>query len=442
MIVASSSPGVDVILVVIILILLFGSGALAMAETSLVRMSRVKARSLEDEGRRGSQALVSLVEKPEKFLNPVLLMVLVCQLVSATLIGILANEWLGAWGVVAATAFEVVVIFVFFEAVPKNWAVQHPERAALASAPVVKWLIKFPPVRALASILIGLSDLVLGRRGETSHQNLITESELLAMADVARDESVIEPEEREFIHSVIEFGDTVVREVMVPRPDMVALETTASVSDALVEALEAGFSRLPVYLESIDDVTGIAYTKDLMRLEREGRGHESVAEHTRVATFVPETKQVSGLLRQMQDLKVHQVIVVDEYGGTAGLATLEDVIEELVGEIVDEFDTEEPPVSEISEGTWEVPGRMPIDELDELIDADLPKGSWDTVGGLLLDLIGGVPEVGESEEVDGVRLTAVSLDGLRIERVRVDRRSDHRAVPPDELPSRSGREHG
>ena len=139
MIVASSSPGVDVILVVIILILLFGSGALAMAETSLVRMSRVKARSLEDDGRRGSQALVSLVEKPEKFLNPVLLLVLVCQLVSATLIGILANEWLGAWGVVAATAFEVVVIFVFFEAVPKNWAVQHPERAALASAPVVKW---------------------------------------------------------------------------------------------------------------------------------------------------------------------------------------------------------------------------------------------------------------------------------------------------------------
>ena len=441
MIVASSSPGVDVILVVIILILLFGSGALAMAETSLVRMSRVKARSLEDDGRRGSQALVSLVEKPEKFLNPVLLLVLVCQLVSATLIGILANEWLGAWGVVAATAFEVVVIFVFFEAVPKNWAVQHPERAALASAPVVKWLIKFPPVRALSSVLIGLSDLVLGQRGETAHQNLITESELLAMADVARDESVIDPEEREFIHSVIEFGDTVVREVMVPRPDMVALETTTSVSDALVEALEAGFSRLPVYLESIDDVTGIAYTKDLIRLEREGRGHESVAEHTRVATFVPETKQVSGLLRQMQDLKVHQVIVVDEYGGTAGLATLEDVIEELVGEIVDEFDTEEPPVSEIADGMWEVPGRMPIDELDELIDADLPKGSWDTVGGLLLDLIGGVPEIGESEEVDGIRLTAVSLDGLRIERVRVDRRSDHHPSPPAEMPSRTGREH-
>jgi CBS domain containing-hemolysin-like protein len=421
MIVASASPVTDIVLAVIIVVLLFGSGALAMAETSLVRTTRVKARSLEDEKRRGSKALVSLVEKPEKFLNPVLLLVLVCQLVSATLIGILADQWLGAWGVLAATVFEVVVIFVFFEAVPKNWAVHHPEQAALASAPVVAWLIKFPPVKALASVLIGLSDLVLGRRGETSHATLITESELLAMADVARDESVIDPEEREFIHSVIEFGDTVVREVMVPRPDMVALETTASVSEALVEALEAGFSRLPVYLESIDDVTGIAYTKDLMRLEREGRGDEPVADHSRVATFVPETKQVSGLLRQMQDLKVHQVIVVDEYGGTAGLATLEDVIEELVGEIVDEFDVEEPPNAKLDERTYEVSGRMPIDELDELVDAQLPKGSWDTVGGLLLDLIGGVPEVGESEEVDGFRLTAVSLDGRRIERVRIDR---------------------
>jgi CBS domain containing-hemolysin-like protein len=157
-----------------------------------------------------------------------------------------------------------------------------------------------------------------------------------------------------------------------------------------------------------------------MRLERDGRGDEPVAEHVRVSTFVPENMAVSKLLRQMQDAKVHQVIVIDEYGGTAGLATLEDVIEELVGEIVDEFDVEETPTEELEGGSVVVNGKMAIDEVDDLLKAELPKGSWDTIGGLLLDLIGGIPEVGESETVDGYRLTAMSIDGRRIDRVRID----------------------
>ena len=419
--IATFSATTDVALVAVVVVLLVGSGALALAETGLVRTSRVKARSLEADKHRGARALVELVERPERFLNPLLLLILVCQLISATLIGLLADQWLGAWGVVAATVFEVVVIFVFFEAVPKNWAVHHPERAALLSAPVVRWLIAFPPVRVLAKVLIGLADLVLGRRGEASQAALITESEILAMAEVAEGEDVIAPEERAFIHSVIEFGDTVVREVMVPRPDMRALETTASVSDGLRTALDAGYSRLPVYLDSIDDVVGIVYMKDLIRLEREGRGDEAIEAHVRAVAFVPETKPVPDLLRQMQEKKVHQVIVVDEYGGTAGLVTLEDVLEELVGEIVDEFDVEEATAEVIDVNTFEVSGRMQIDEVDDLVDAEMPKGSWDTIGGLLLDEVGGVPEEGESAEVAGFRLTALVVDGRRIERLRIER---------------------
>jgi CBS domain containing-hemolysin-like protein len=420
-VIATFSATTDVALVAVVVVLLVGSGALALAETGLVRTSRVKARSLEADKHRGAKALVELVERPERFLNPLLLLILVCQLISATLIGLLADQWLGAWGVVAATVFEVVVIFVFFEAVPKNWAVHHPERAALLSAPVVRWLIAFPPVRVLAKVLIGLADLVLGRRGEASQAALITESEILAMAEVAEGEDVIAPEERAFIHSVIEFGDTVVREVMVPRPDMRALETTASVSDGLRTALDAGYSRLPVYLDSIDDVVGIVYMKDLIRLEREGRGDEAIEAHVRAVAFVPETKPVPDLLRQMQEKKVHQVIVVDEYGGTAGLVTLEDVLEELVGEIVDEFDVEEATAEVIDVNTFEVSGRMQIDEVDDLVDAEMPKGSWDTIGGLLLDEVGGVPEEGESAEVAGFRLTALVVDGRRIERLRIER---------------------
>lgn len=417
--IAASFSGVDLVYVVIVAVLLLASGALAAAETSLVRTSKVKAKSLQEENRVGAKALADLVGHPEKFLNPVLLLVLICQLVSATLIGVLAANWLGSWGVLVATAFEVVVIFVFFEAVPKNWAVHHPERAALASAPVVKAVINFPLIKAISTVLIGLADLILGRRGDTAHISMVTESELLAMADVAQAESVIEPEEREFIHSVIDFGDTVVREVMVPRPDMVALENTITVSDALVEALEAGFSRLPIYEESIDDVVGIAYIRDLMRLERDGRGDELIAQHLRAATFVPETKKIPALLRDMQRQRIHLVVIVDEYGGTAGLASLEDLIEELVGEIDDEFDKASATAQQLDDRTFLVPGRMPIDEVEDLIGRDLPKGGFDTVGGLLMDLLGAFPEAGESAEATGVTVTATAIEGRKIETVQI-----------------------
>ena len=179
-----------------------------------------------------------------------------------------------------------------------------------------------------------------------------------------------------------------------------------------------------MYTESIDDITGLVYAKDLMKLERSGKGDELVGDHLRDAHFVPETKQVSQMLREMQERKLHMAIVVDEYGGTAGLITLEDVIEELVGEIVDEFDTEEDSVERQDDGVLLVPGKMLIDDLDDLLGAELPKGSWDTIGGLLLDLVGGVPEEGEAAEVTGYRLVAEKIDGRRVDRVRIEPRED------------------
>jgi magnesium and cobalt exporter, CNNM family len=279
-------------------------------------------------------------------------------------------------------------------------------------------------VRLVSALLIGLANLIIGRDkdDESSPNAGVTESELRAMADVAHAEDVIETAERAFIHSIIDFGDTVVREVMVPRPDMVALEADDTVTEALEAALAAGYSRLPVYRHNVDDVIGIAYTKDLMRIERAGRGAERVEAHERAAHYVPETKRVAGLLREMQDRKFHLSIVVDEYGGTAGLVTLEDLIEELVGEIVDEFDVEEPTVERRADGSVVVAGRMPLSEADELLDAELPEGSWDTVGGLMLDLAGRVPHQGEAVDVGGFRLVAERVQGRRIGRVRIERR--------------------
>ena len=412
----------DAILIVVIIVLLAGSGVLAMAETSLVRMSKVKAKSLVDEKRRGARQLARLVEKPANFLNPILLLVLICQLVSATLVGIVAEHLFGGWGVLLGIVFEVVVIFVFFEAVPKNWAVQHADRAALLSAPIVSTLTRIPPIRWLSVVLIGLANRIIGASedDEDMPHSYITDSELKAMADVAHEERVIEKEERTFIHSIIDFGDTVAREVMTPRPDMVTVEAEVTVRDALETALAAGYSRIPVEADGIDDIIGIAYAKDMVRDERAGKSGQTVRASMRAAKFVPESKEVSDLLREMQEQKFHMAIVVDEYGGTAGVVTLEDLLEELVGDIVDEFDVEGPMVERLDDGSVIVNAGYSVDDADELLGAELPHGPWDTVGGLVLDLVGRVPDAGDAVEVDGFRLTALDVRGRRIGRVRIE----------------------
>ena len=412
------SPG-DSYLALVVLVLLSLSAFFALAETSLVRMSRSRARGLRDEGRRGAEALVRLTDAPEKFLNPLLLLVLICQLVSATLVGVLAGHLFGAAGVLIATVLEVVIIFVIFEAIPKNFAVAHPDTAALISAPVVGTLLRFAPIRWTATALLAIAQWVIGFFGTTGSPHRMTESEVLAMADVAHEDQAIASEERNFIHSVIEFGDTVVREVMVPRIDMVDVASDATVREALRVAIESGRSRLPVLGDGVDDVVGIVNLRLLAALVDEGRGEESVATHAVAVNFVPETKRVASLLAEIRHAQSHLVIVVDEYGGTAGLVTLEDILEELVGEITDESD-QSVPVAAASMGAITLSGRLNIDDANLDYDLSLPKDGWDTIGGLVLDLAGGVPEVGEQLYTRGYRLTVTRLDGRRVEEVRVE----------------------
>ncbi|MBW3556011.1 MAG: hemolysin family protein [Actinobacteria bacterium] len=409
--------GSDLVILAAVLGLILLAGFFALAETSLTRINRIKALTLEDEGRRGAKVLTRLVEHPERFLNPVLLLVLTCHVVASILVGILFKRF-GAVGVALATLVEVSVIFVLAEAAPKTWAVQNSERAALLAAPVVAAIANFPPIRLLARALIGLANLILPGKG-LSQGPFVSEEELLATVDVATDDQVIEREERALIRSIIEFGDTVAREVMVPRPDMVAVEGRDKVSDVLEVAISAGYSRIPVYDQGIDDITGIVYTKDLMKAVQDDQGDKPVRELVRSAQFVPETKRVSELMREMQREKFHIAIVVDEYGGTAGLVTLEDLIEELVGEIVDEFDVEEPAIEALPGGSYRVNARMAVDEVNELLGAEFPEGDWDTIGGFVFNLLGHVPAEGETVEHDGHRLAAEKVQGRRIGRVRI-----------------------
>ena len=421
----------DIILLVVVGLLVMMASFLALAETGLTRIGRVRAMAVaEQTGKRSAKTLVKLVEHSERTLPPVLFLVLLCHLVAATLVGVVATHLFGALGVAVATGFEVIVIFVIAEAVPKTWAIQHADRAAMISAPFISLVVRFPPLHWLTRALIGISNLILPGRG-IPQGPYVSEQELLALADTAMEEEVIEREERALIHSIIDFGDTLVREVMVPRPDMVAIESTARISDVLEVAITSGFSRIPVYGQGIDDITGTVFVKDLARAEREGRGGEPVATVARAAHFVPETKRVSELLREMQARKFHQAVVVDEYGGTAGLVTMEDLLEELVGEIIDEYDIEEPAIERLPNGDVRVTARMPIDEVNELVRADLPEGDWDTVGGLVYSLLGHVPDEGESVDHDGRRLTAERVEGQRIGRVRISPLPDEESIKAD-----------
>jgi CBS domain containing-hemolysin-like protein len=420
----------DIVSLVVVLVLIVMTGFLAMAETALTRMNRIKATTLREEGRKHAATLARLVEHPERTLNPVLLLILLTTLTAATLVGIVADHLFGPWGIVIATAFEVVVIFVFAEAAPKTWAVQHGDRAALFVSPMVSAISGFLPLRLLARALIGLSNVILPGKG-LKQGPFVSEEELLAFADVASEEGEIEQQERALIHSIIEFGDTVAREVMVPRPDMVAVEGRSRIADVIEIAIGAGFSRIPVYEQGIDDIIGVVYLKDLMRAEREGQSDIEVRNVVREAKFTPETKPISDLMREMQQDKFHMAVVVDEYGGTSGIVTLEDLIEELVGEITDEFDVEEPLIDQLPNGDLRVNARMPIDEVNELIDGALPEGDWDTVGGFVYSQLGHVPSEGETVLYDGRSLTAEKVVGRRIGLVRIGLRQEAGGEAPD-----------
>jgi putative hemolysin len=430
-VIAAEFTSADTLMLVVIFVLLGISIFMALAETALTRMNKVKAMTLAEGQPRRGRALLRLVGHPERFLNPLLLVVLVCQLVQATLVGILADRLFGAWGIAIATFFNVVLVFVLAEAAPKTWALQHPERAALLAARPVAALVRFPPISFVSKALIGFTNVILPGKG-LKKGPFVSEEELLAFADVAVEEDVIEHEERELIESIIDFGDTVAREVMIPRLDMVTVPKSTPVNDAVDVAITHGFSRLPVVGETVDDLVGIVYAKDLMRAEREGRSTEPVATISRPAHFIPETKPVSELMREMQKGKFHMAILVDEHGGIAGLATLEDLIEELIGDIVDEYDTELAKIEELPDGSYRINGGVPIDEVNDLLGANIPHDDWDTIGGFVLGVLGRVPETGESIDHHQWKFTVEAVDGRRVASVRVTEDPDWEPIEDDD----------
>lgn len=407
-------------LVGVIAVLFAFSGLMALAETAFTRASRIRLKTMAEDGDRRARRLLGLFDEPERTLNSVLLVVLVAQMTSATLVGSLLGESGGWVGFLVGTLAEVFVFFTFAEVAPKTYAVKHPERVALALSPLLVFMTRFGPLRLFTRAFIGLANLVLPGRA-LPKTPFVTESEILAMVDVAADEASIEADERQLIHSVLEIGDTPVSDVMVPRTDMTAAASVSTIDAAIAVMIDKGYSRIPCYEDSTDNIVGLLYLKDLVARSLAGQGDERVREMCREPAYVPEAKKVAELLREMQNEKFHMAIVVDEYGGTAGIVTMEDLLEEIVGEITDEFDVvADHGIVHLDGGSLRVPGRTPIGDLEDEVDAELGD-DWDTVGGLVFNSLGHVPTEGECAEYGGFEFCAERVQGRRIVSVVVRR---------------------
>ncbi|MGA1344597.1 MAG: hemolysin family protein [Ilumatobacteraceae bacterium] len=410
--------GGNLIMLVAIGVLLVLLIFLAVAEMGLSKMTKTRAAALVEDRPKAARSLVLLVEHPERWINPLLLTVNIFQTVQATLTGIVAGSLFGGVGVVVGVTLNVIVFFVLAEAVPKTYAVLYPDRAALLAARPIRLLTAFPPLRLVSRGLIGLTNVIVRGKG-LQEGPFVSEQEFLGLVEAAAEGEVIEHEERELIESIIEFGDTVAREIMVPRPDMVIVPNEATVSDALNLAIAHGFSRLPVFGDDESDISGLAFTKDLIRAEREGRGDLPVLDLARSVAFIPENKPVARLMRDMQAGKFHLAIVADEYGDIAGLITLEDCLEELVGEIVDEYDVDTVEIERLDNGDLVVDGGLNIEDLGDELGVELPNSDFDSVGGFIFSTLERVPEEGDTVEFAEHRFVVESVEGRRVRRVRI-----------------------
>ena len=408
------------------------AGLFAMTDSAVGAVSPARAGELAREGKRGARTLQAVASDAPRHINLLLLLRLVCELTATTLVALVAVHHLGpGWRAALVTAGAMTVVsFVLVGVGPRTIGRQHAYSVGLATAPLVRWL--GTALGPLASLLIWIGNAVTPGKGYREGP-FATTVELRELVDLAEQRGVVEHGEREMIHSVFALGHTIVREVMVPRTEMVWIESSKNLRQALQLAMRSGFSRIPVVGENIDDVLGIMYLKDLIRRTASGEAGAAetpVAEIMREATFVPESKPVDDLLREMQAARTHIAIVVDEYGGTAGLVTIEDILEEIVGEITDEYDVaERPPVERLPDGGVRVTARLPIEDLGELFETELPADEVETVAGLLAQALGRVPIPGATTEVGGLRLVAEGTTGRRN---RIDTVLVHRSETPQE----------
>ncbi len=430
--------------IILLLALMAINGFLAMARSALVNVHKPRLRQLIEEGVGSARAAERLAEDAGRLLATAQLGKMltsffaggVVAIVSAPQLAEIMQPWLGETSYPVAFVLVVflaaMLMLIFAELVPETIAVQYSERLALWLAPplAVVSIVAMPVVH----LMVWVSNVISRLFGAEPRGDMpfVTEEEIKTLVDAGEEEGVIQEEEKEMIYSIFELGDTLAREVMVPRIDVVALDVRTPMLEALDTIMAAGHSRIPVYEETIDNVQGLLYAKDLLPYLRQGRSDVPLKSILRQAYFIPETKKASDLLPDLQQRRVHMAVVVDEYGGVAGLVTIEDLLEEIVGEIQDEYDTEEPYVEFVSDNEYLFDARVDLDDLNRLMDASLPTDDSDTLGGFIYTELGKVPTVGDQVVFEDMDFTVESVAGRRIKKVRVERQLSPAAEEPQE----------
>jgi putative hemolysin len=421
--------------IILLLVLMSINALLAMARSALVNVRKARLRQLVEEGVASARTAERLAEDASRLLATTQLGMMLTSFFAGGVVAVISappladalQPWLGEASYPVAFALVVflaaIVMLIFAELVPETIAVQYSERLALWLAPplAVISVVAMP----LVHLMVWLSNVISRLFGAEPRGDMpfVTEEEIKTLVDAGEEEGVIQEEEKEMIYSIFELGDTLAREVMVPRIDVVALDVRTPMLESLDTIMEAGHSRIPVYEETIDNVQGVLYAKDLLPYLREGRTDVPLSSILRQAYFIPETKKASDLLPDLQQRRVHMAVVVDEYGGVAGLVTIEDLLEEIVGEIQDEYDTEEPFVEFVNDNEYVFDARVDLDDLNRLMDVALPTDDSDTLGGFIYTELGKVPAVGDQVVYNDMGFTVESVTGRRIKKVRVERHS-------------------
>ena len=405
----------DISLLITSFLLIAVAGVLVAAEAAFARVSRVTIENLKKDGNRKAEVLFDLLDDRAKYVNALLfahlsLSTIAIILVTDALSGLIADD---ITSVVVAAVSMVIVGYVILGVAPQTLGRQQPERIALSTLGLTRIVTVF--LDPLSRLFIALGNAITPGKGFREGP-FSTQAELRELVDLAGADSVIEDDERQMIHSVFELGDTIAREVMVPRTEMVWIESNKTLRQAMSLGLRSGFSRIPVVGESIDDIVGVVYVKDIAKRtfeHSESQTTERVSDLMRPAYLVPDSRSVDELLRDMQAAHTHMAVLVDEYGGTAGLVTIEDVLEEIVGEISDEFDVAAPDIENLGDGEYRVSSRLHIDDLAELLEIEIEEEGVDTVAGLLAKRLGIVPISGAQVDIGDYLLTAESASGRR-----------------------------
>lgn len=410
---------IDSVFIIIILLLL--SAFFSGSEIALFSMDKIKLRTRAGKGDKKAKIIQDFLKEPEKIIGTILVSNNFVNILISSIITTIAIHYFNNYGILIATVFTTILVLIFGEFTPKTFSAQYADKVAYFVSYPMKFLINFlaPVVRIFANF----TNFILKFLGtkQTNKNVSFTIEEIKTMIHIGKEEGILGKKEEEMLRSIIDFTDTTVKEIMVPRTDIVAFEINTNYEELIKKIIESEYSRLPIYENNIDNIIGIIYAKDFLSFDSKEKIILKETLHT--PYFIPETKKVIQLLQEFKTKKIHMAIVIDEFGGTAGLVTLEDIIEEIVGEIQDEYDVEETKITFLQEGSFIVDAGMSIDDFNEQIKTKLIiNESATTIGGFVLELFGKIPKEGEKVEAENFIFEAIQMDKTRLVKIKVHKK--------------------